>query len=410
VNPSEREALQALLPLVALGMASAQERAQVQAALEGDAELRAEFEAVKLALSGMAAPVAPRPELRARVLEAARVKPSASKPPRVQLRPRQRRRPFPRALAGIFGAVFAAVFALVLLLPRGSSGASVVATTADGGLIVARSGRTSAMLEVVRPDRRRLPVTLTTARASQFTDGVSSGGVSYLLDAGNSRLYLVNETSGAVMDDWPVPDGAAGVAVDGSTVVVKGARSGTLALFNKTGQGEKTMLEARLAPSTALSSADLMDSTLIEGDVIYATHHMTGEVSAVDRRSGRVVERFKGLGAPVALARDGDGLLVLDHAGGRLLRLSPAGAVARTLETGGRPDRLSVMDGVAYLSDRAGTVTAVNLERFAVAGRTTLSGTPMDLAPMPGDHLAVALEHRGVVVLNSALQPIETID
>jgi hypothetical protein len=409
MTPQERLDIQDLLPLVATGIATPEERARVRAALEADAALRAELEQIKLALSGLAAPVAPPAALKARVMDAAKVRPVTPHAPRVQLRrARGNRRSFPRAWMWLGGALVAALALVFAFIPRAALGASVVATTADGGLIVGRAGVTNAVL--VRPDRSRVNVNLGRGAAA-FTDATSSGGVAYLLDAQQRKLYLVSERSGALLDTWSVPDGASSVAVAGDTVVVKGAISGTVAVFGKTSSGEKTMLEVRIAPPTPMPMADVMDATLIVGDVIYATHHTSGEVCAFDKATGRELARFKDLGAPVALARAGDALLVLDHAQGRLLELDPAtGAARRTLTVGGNADRLSVMDGVAYLSDRAGTVTGVNLETFTVLGSVKLEGTPMDLAPMANDHLAVALQHRGVVVLDRALKVIETID
>ena len=411
--------LKELLPLVALSMATPEELQAVTAALEVDAALREEYAQVQRALSGIPAAVAPPSELKARLLEAIRQpeslrlepRPVLSRAPRASSRTRGAPR---RALWASLAAAGLMVLALIALLPRavGVGAASVVATTGDGGLIV---GRADSRAVLIRPNRSRVSVQLaanlqSNYLQSHFTDATSSGGLSYLLDAANQRLYIVDEPSGKLIDSWPVPAGAASVAVRGDTVVVKGAISGTVVVFTKTGRGEKTMLETRVAPRTEMAMLEVMDQAVIAGNLVFATHHVTGEVSVLDDATGRELRRFENLGKPVALARVGTALLVLDYAG-RLLELNPvSGAVQRELALIGNPDRLSVMGDVAFLSDRAGFVTAVRLDTFTVLGRVRVNGVPMDLSPMPGDHLAVAISKGGVIVLNKDLKTLETIN
>ena len=414
MNFSETE-LRELLPLVALGMATSEELRAVTEALEVNAALAQEYAQVQRALSGIPAAVTPPPALKARLLEAIRQPESARPAPRAA--PVRRARGSPstrgvprRALWGGLAAAGLMVLALIALLPRAVSvgGASVVATTGDGGLIVAYSSATNAVL--IRPDRSRTAVTLSAELKCSFTDAVSSDGLSYLLDAGNERLFIIDEASARLIDAWPVPAGAASVAVQGNTVVVKGAISGTLVVFNKTGTGEKTMLETRIAPRTDMPMEDVMDQAVIAGDLIYATHHVTGEVSVINQTSGLEQRRFTGLGKPVALSLVSNALLVLDH-GGRLLELNPqSGAVQRSVELVGNPDRLSIMGDLALLSDRAGFVTAVRLATLEVLGRVQVEGVPMDISPMPGDHLAVAISKGGVIVLDRDLKTLETLN
>ena len=407
--------LKELLPLVALGMATPEELRAVTAALEVDAALAREYAQVQRALTGIPAAVAPPPALKARLLEAIRQPQSAKLEPRPlpshapQAAPRTRGVPR-RALWGGLAAVGMMVLALIALLPRAVSlgSASVVAATGDGGLIVAYSSTPNAVL--IRPDRSRVAVKLSANLKCVFTDATSSGGLSYLLDAANQRLFIVDEASGKLIDAWPVPAGAASVAVQGDTVVVKGAISGTVALFTKTGKGEKTMLETRVAPRTDMPQLEVMDQAVITDNLIFATHHVTGEVSVLDQISGLELRRFANLGKPVALARVGIALLVLDYAG-RLLELNPvSGVVQREVALSGNPDRLSVMGDVAFLSDRAGFVTAVRVDTLTVLGKVRVNGVPMDLSPMPGDHLAVAISKGGVVVLDRDLKTLETIN
>ncbi len=432
-----RSELQELLPLVALGIASLEEQAIVTTALQTDLELRLELRELELALSGVGAtaPVTPPPALKVKLMEAIRqdapVNPqpftaqsSTPQPPAARVAPRSaaqsapqarsRVAPRPRVLAGLLGAGTAVLAALALLVfaPPAGVNASAVATTGDGGLIFANSGETARVTPavLVRPDRSRLAVHFTVPQPSVFTAATSSGGVSYLLDARNNSLFIVDERTGKLLDTWAVPVGAAGVAVAGDTVVVKGAISGTAVIFRKTGASGKTMLTAQIAPTTDMAMNDVMDATAIVGDRIYATHHVTGEVSVLERSTGRELARYRVGGKPVSLAVRGEMLLVLDY-GGRLLKLNrQTGKVLQTVQLQGTPDRLTLMDDLACLSDRAGFVTTVSLESLAVLGRVKLEGVPMDLSPMPGDHLAVAVSKRGVVVLDRDLKQLETIN
>jgi PQQ-like domain len=430
MNPSRTE-LQELLPLVALGMASAEERATVERALNGDAELRREFAELQLALSGVGAleVVTPPPALKAKLLEGIRSESAVCatplgdtlKSPQVSESLRATRTP-PRAsgrsaprrtfFAGLAAAVTAlAVVAGVLLTPSaGQVNAAVVATTGDGGLIYGNSGNAVTPAVLVRPDRSRTPVKFTTLRPTSFTDATSSGGLSYLLDSHNNTLFIVDEKSGELVDSWPVPAGAAGVVVNGDTVVVKGAVSGTAVIFRKNVSGGKTMVETRIATSVDMPQRDVMDAVVIADGRIYTTNHTSGEICILDAATGRELKRFKNLGKPVSLAVTGDALLVLDY-GGRLLKLNPTtGTIIQTAKLEGNPDRLTIMDDLVFLSDRAGFVTAINLGSLEVLERKRLEGVPMDMSPMPGNHLAVAVSKRGVIVLDKNLSTLETIN
>ena len=422
MNPSRTE-LQELLPLVALGIASAEERMAVLRSLEGDAELRREFAELQLALSGVSAMenVTPPPTLKSKLLEAIRSEsavsgshtsnalhsqPSSTVPRATRTPSRAAGRSVPRPifLAGLAAAATAlAVAAGVLLTPVAQVNAAVVATTGDGGLIYGNSGNNVTPAVLIRPDRSRTPVKFTTARPTGFTDATSSGGLSYLLDSQNNTLFIVDEKSGALVDSWPVPAGAAGVVVEGDTVVVKGAASGTAVIFRKNVSGGKSMVEARIASPTEMLQRDVMDAAVIAGGRIYTTNHATGEVCILDAATGRELGRFKKLGKPVSLAITGDVLLVLDYAG-RLLKLNlEMGKILQTVQLEGNPDRLTIMDDLVFLSDRAGFVTAIKLSSLEIWGRKQLEGVPMDLSPMPGDHLAVAVSKRGVIVLDKTL-------
>ena len=159
MNFSDTE-LRELLPLVALGMATAAEREAVSAVLKVDASLRLEYAQVQRALSGIPQAVAPPPALKARLLEAIRKpesvplepRPAPSRTAAHSLPARASGRNVPRRAlwGGLAAAVAVMALAVTVLLPRavnvGAAGA-VVATTGDGGLIV---GDASASNEVGR--------------------------------------------------------------------------------------------------------------------------------------------------------------------------------------------------------------------------------------------------------------------
>jgi anti-sigma factor RsiW len=421
-----RAELRELLSAVALGIATPQERAAVLEALQTDAELRREYRELEAVLAGVGAtqPVTPPPALKTRLLEVVRQEsaPRASIPTTQRVphapttAPRTSSRPVPRARGrGLWsGVMLGGIVALAALvftwlnpaLP--TVNASVVATTGDGGLIYASSGRSLTPAVLVRPDRSRVAVKFDPALDCVFTAAASSNGLAYLLDAKNSILFIVNETSGAVVDEWEVPAGAAGLAVQGDTVVVKGAISGTTAIFRKNASG-KTMLETRIAPSADMPMKEVMDATVIDDNRVYSTHHATGEIAVLDASSGRELRRFTGLGKPVSLALSGASLLVLDY-DGRLLTLNrDSGRIVSEVGLQGNPDRLTVMDDIAFLSDRDGFVTSVRTATLEVIGRERLEGVPMDLTPMADGHVAVAVSRRGVIVLDRNLKPLETL-
>ena len=74
----------------------------------------------------------------------------------------------------------------------------------------------------------------------------------------------------------------------------------------------------------------------------------------------------------------------------------------------GTPDRLTLAPGVAYLSDRAGFVTAVKTEPLKVLARKKLADKLMDLTPMPDGHIAVAAAEKGVMILDDKLERLKS--
>jgi PQQ-like domain len=411
MSAADRQHLQELLPAVMLGIATPEERSQVLLALESDAELRREAHEFELALAGLGATEAvpaPPAGLKAKLMAQIRAEssgqssgqssgdsqsklepvvevPVAPVPTVTRLEPikTQHRNPLAFLAVGI-GLAAAIAGLLVTRGPAAMPDASVVANTSNGGLIVANSGARATPVTFIAADGARRNVSFKLDKPASFTRAVSSQGLSYVLDAANEKLFIIDEAKGEMIDAWPVPAGASGVAVDGDTVVVMGAASGTALTFRRNGVGSKTMVEARISkanPTMALE--DCMDAAVISGNRAYVTHHDSGMVSEIDVSSGRERARFAVGQKPVSLAVDGTTLYVLDLKGTLYKLERETGKVLGRLKLEGTPDRLTLAPGVAYLSDRAGFVTAVKTEPLQVLARKKLADKLMDLTPMP---------------------------
>ena len=453
MNAADRDHIRELLPLVALGIASPEEQESVRAALLLDAELANEARALEVALTGLGAAQSqtPPPDLKARLMARARwegaskgvsngvlerdtvldgvsrVRPTdppaaRSSSARTDLSPArapsgQTPRVNPRAkrwLAPVLaiGLSAMAVVAGIMAVTRSATpalDAGVVATTRDGGLIYTDASNREAPVMLVSADWKTRPVKFSTPSAPYFTKAVSSEGLSYLLDAHNAKLFIVDEARGVLVDSWPVPDGASGLSVDGDMVCVVGASSGTVLTFRRNGIGNKTMVEARVSNPIKMPLEDVMDAAEIRGERVYVTHHATGLVTIIDLATNRELKRARIGVSPVSLAFTDDALLVLDRAG-TLYRLNPD-----TLEqTGqvkleGAPDRITVAPGgVSYLSDRSGFVTAVNAGNLSLIARKNLGGKMMDVTVMPDGHIAVA-GSRGVKILDDKLETVRSL-
>ncbi len=462
MNAADRDHIRELLPLVALGIASPEEQESVRAALQLDAELALEANELEVALTGLGAAQSqtPPPDLKARLMAQARLEGAAktvpdgvlvgdtvgngvprvhptdspaARSPSSRTEPSPARAPSsptprtsPRAnrwLAPILavGLSALAVVAGIVAVTRSATpalDAGVVATTFEGGLIYTDASNREAPAMLVGADWKTRPVRFSTPSAPYFTKAVSSEGLSYLLDAHNAKLFIVDEARGVLVDSWPVPDGASGLSVDGDMVCVVGASSGTVLTFRRNGIGNKTMVEARISNPHKTPLEDVMDAAEIRGDRVYVTHHATGLVTVIDLSTNRELRRARIGVSPVSLAFTDDALLVLDRAG-TLYRLNPD-----TLEqTGsvkleGAPDRIMVApvipgvrgapEGIAYLSDRSGFVTAVNAVNLSVIARKNLGGKPMDLTVMPDGHIAVA-GSRGVKILDDRLETVRSL-
>ena len=439
MSAADRQHLQELLPAVMLGMATPEERRQVLLALESDAELRREAREFELALAGLGATEtvpAPPAGLKAKLMAQIRAESSGGSAgqsfgePKAKLEPIsqvqvaqistvtrlepvdkpvkvQRRNPLAFLAAGI-GLAAAIAGLLVTRGPAAMPDASVVANTPNGGLVVANSGARAIPVTFIAADGARRNVSFKLDKPASFTRAVSSQGLSYVLDAANGKLFIIDEVKGEMIDEWPVPAGASGVAVNGDTVVVMGAASGTAVTFRKNGLGSKTMVEARISRANpTMPLEDCMDAAVIIGNRAYVTHHEGGTVSELDLISGKERARFAVGQKPVSLAVDGTVLYVLDLKGTLYKLERETGKVLGRLQLEGTPDRLTLAPGVAYLSDRAGFVTAVKTEPFKVLARKKLADKLMDLTPMPDGHIAVAAAEKGVLILDDKLEQLK---
>lgn len=450
----DREYIRELLPLVALGIASQDERQAVRDALLRDAGLANEARELEQALSALGAGEArtPPPDLKARLMAQARLEgrintvpdgvlahdavpngvsrshPKESPSARVssqpadlsptrapktatpRTRPRGARRWSGPIIAGVLSVM--AVVAGLLVVTRKAKpvlDAGVVATTREGGLIYTDASDHDAPVMLVGADWKVRPVRFTTPSTPYFTKAVSSDGLSYLLDAHNARLYIIDESKGELIDTWPVPDGASGLSVEGGMVCVVGASSGTVLTFRRNGLGGKTMVEARISNPLTMPLEDVMDAAEIRGSRVYVTHHATGSVSIIDLETNTELKRAQVGVKPVSLAFSDDALLVLDYAG-TLYKLDPE-TLEKTgeLKLEGAPDRITIAPGgIAYLSDRAGFVTAVNATRLELIARKNLGGKTMDLSVMPDGHVAV-VGSNGVKILDNKLETVRSL-
>lgn len=421
--------VQEALPAVILGVATLAERVAVEALLKTDLEFAREAKELEAVLTGLATSEAAAVPagLKAKVINAAKLE-SESKIPARETRantssaPSSRTRASaPRSILQRFAPLFYVVGAVVIfgfmsLMPNifksahDPVNASVVTSTRDGGLVYANSGAVVTPVVLISPSGQRQAIKFATGKPCYFTNAVSLDGYSYLLDAANDKLFIIDEKKGAMIDQWDVPSGAAGLAVQGNTVIVKSSESGIVLEFKRNKEG-KTMLEARIAPEKPASTMpmdDLMDDLLILGARVYATHHVMGTVSVLDRDTNKEINRFNIGTAPVALGQYGENLIVLDHAGALIAVNASTGKLVQSLKLEGQADKMTIVHGIAYLSDRSGFVTTVNLEQFKVENRKQFGNNARDVSPMPDGHVAVATGEGGVIVLNDKLEKMNT--
>lgn len=298
------------------------------------------------------------------------------------------------------GLVAAALAALVLWpAPHPNLAHADVVVAAGDVLVAARSEASNYPLVIRAAGGGLRGVALRQPLPAWYTEGVYAGGRAYLLDAANARLVVLNVARGKIERSYPVPGGAAGLAVKDGSVFVKSAASGELRIF----KGERSFIN-KLARATDLSQADYMDAVLPLPERILTTQHTTGQVFSLSPDGKKLLATYPVGGAPVGLVEWQGQVLVLDVQG-RLLQLGPDGQITRTLKLAGHPDKLSVMENRAYLTDRGGMVSVVDLGTFQVAGQRRF-GKPMDIVALPDGHLALADAERGVLMLRTDLSEL----
>ncbi|ANE42960.1 zf-HC2 domain-containing protein [Deinococcus puniceus] len=397
INNSDCEACREDLSAVLLGIASEAETERVRAHLQTCADCQREAAELRQVLGGVlqAAPeVAPPAELRARVLNSARnsiqsINPAPRKRPNLALW-------LPTSLG------LAAAVAAFVLWPQPALLRADVVVSAGDSVVFASSKSSGAPLVIRAPDGKLRRVSLETAQPAWFTEAVYAGGRAYLLDAANSQLIVLNVAQGQVERRFATPGGAAGLSVDAGRIFVKTAASGELLVFG--GPNDADTTRRALAQAAPMPEAEYMDAVLHVGNRLLATSHSTGELFVLSGDGGQLLDTYAVGGAPVGLEQWAGGVLVLDVQG-RLLELADDGQVRRTLKLKGNPDKFSVMDGKAYLTDRGGTVSVVDLQSFRVTRQRTF-GTPMDIAALPDGHLALADATRGLLMLMPDLSDV----
>jgi hypothetical protein len=417
VNPNHQN-IQELLPVVLLGLSTPEERREVVAALETDATLQREAQAIELALTGLGAlENTPAPAgLKLKLVAQIRAEKTGASPvvlasEQVQSKTVTRLEPvkapsrFRLPFFAVGLALAAAIGGLIVTRPAAIPDASVIANIPNGGLIVANSGARATPVTFIAANGSRRNVSFKLDKPANFTRAVSSQGLSYVLDAANAKLFIIDESKATLVDEWPVQAGASGLAVDGETVVTVGASSGTTLTFRRNGLASKTMVEARIAGAQPdMPSKEFSDAAVITGNSAYVTHHSTGTINEIDLRTGQEKRRFTVGREPISLAIDGKILYVLDRAGSLYKLERQTGRILAELKLEGNPDRLTLAPNVAYLCDQSGFVTAVQTSPFKVLARKQLSSKLMDLTPMPDGHIAVAAAEDGVMILNENLE------
>ena len=290
--------------------------------------------------------------------------------------------------------------ALGLFLVRPNAGPDIrqadVVVSAGSSLVLARSDVSTYPLVVRTSTGQLRGVKLAQARPAWYTEGVYSGGKAYLLDAANERLVVLNVAQGKIERTYPAPGGAAGLAVSGKNIFVKAAASGELRRF----QGDSTVVTSVASPGQ-MPQADYMDAVLAQPGRLLTTQHTSGQVIKLTADGQRILARYPVGGAPVGLQSWKQWVLVLDVRG-RLLELGPDGRVTRFLGVPGHPDKFTVMGDHAYLTDRGGQVSEVDLISFTLMQQRKF-GKPMDIVALPDGHLALADAMRGLVMLNADL-------
>jgi len=351
---------------------------------------------VQLALLEDVPEVAPPPALRNAVLRAAQMAGPGEK--------RSGRRPWPWLLGA--AAAFSGLLALGgLLAPSRGVAATlpdpaVVVATGAGTVVASNDAR--GTLTLVQGNRARATIHAGGQVSAWFTEGVRLGDRVYLADAANHRVLEVQTSPLRVVRSVPVPADVAGLTA------ASGPGGGRV--YFKSAAGAVGILGGRqitIAQEAGMPLVDVMDGVVLSGGKLWITHHLSGEVCALDPQTLAVRGRYVVGGAPVAIVALQGGVLVLDIRG-RLLQLDAQGQVTRQWKLAGTPDKLTLNGPNALVSDRAGRVTGVNLNTGRV---TPIPAThPMDVAALPDGTFMLAEGGRGVRVLDADLRTQDRLE
>ncbi len=316
--------------------------------------------------------------------------------------------PILRLLPLVASLGLAAALAAFFLRPSNitSGETTVVASTATGGAVYARSGKTTQNIVVVNENGTKQNIFMASSKPAWFTEAKSQGDYTYLLDAGNSRMVIVNHVQAKLVTTRKLLAGAAGLDVSGNTVLVKGAACGILQVF-RNAMNSANYQSFQIAPEQNMGQAEFMDAVLMQGNRTFVTHHATGELTIMDNRTHLVLKKLKIGKNPVALAAHGQDILVLDYQG-MLYRMNANTYLQKPpVVLGGHADKIAINGNTIALSDRAGFVTLLDATTMHRSKQKVFVHA-MDVNAMPDGHWLLA-SSTGVSVLDDQLDVMKQL-
>ena len=416
-----RENIQELLVLYVLGEVSSAERQEVDSALEQDPDLGLELEDLKKVLLGLhfsAGETEPleghKERFMTKVQRSASVPmpiPSSSRIPSVQRNSRSsagvRRSPPPWLPVGIGIAVAMGAMTLLRTEPAPSlvnvAPDAVVVVSSGDSLVFASNVKGQYPVMVRDKNGKMRPVEVgRMGKNYWFTEGVAEDGKVYLSCGANHMILVVDVAKATVTRIEKAPLSVAGLSIQNGKLWMKGAANGQLETLEN-----KNVQTREIGKATKMPMSEFMDAVLPLENIVWVTHHASGELIALNAKSLEVEKRIALGGAPVALDHWNSQIIVADVSG-RILWLNKSGKLERTLKLEGKPDKLAVQGDFAYLSDRSGKVFQVNLNTGTLE-RTVQFTHPMDITALPDGLLALADGPGGVVMLDGDLKVLERI-
>lgn len=245
------------------------------------------------------------------------------------------------------------------------------------------------------------PRIVTRVREPIDSIAIDRDGTLYVSNVADSSVVAIDPASGKSRDVVPaafaMPLGLAFAPRDGVPTLLAADPFGWRWVDPKTGRIDRPHWAANRWASSAVAADERYVAYGFEG---------SGRVRVLDRRDDALVLDVKDLGAPRGLLLERDGaVLVADAAGGRLLRVTPAGVqvLASGLEepvalaAGGRAG-----SSVLVAEARAGRVSRVALEGGARTDVVTGLRRPTALATLADGRIVVAEPDTGEVL---AIEP-----